>query len=89
MVEWPVEETPRRWREDEPPLRIEIPADFAAVKAASLADARAWQRRVRAAFQQAFADGCTAMDFVRERDGERTRVFYVLRRPVPEERIGP
>jgi chorismate synthase len=89
VVEWPVEETPRRWREHEPPLRIEIPADFAALKAESLEQARACQRGVRAAFQRAFANGYVAMDFVRETEGDRVRAFYVLRRPAPEERIGP
>jgi predicted GNAT superfamily acetyltransferase len=88
VVEWPTDEAIRRWREDEPPVRIEIPADFAAVRAQSIERARDCQRAVRATFQRAFAAGYVAMDFVREA-GEQPRAYYVLRRPAPEERIGP
>ena len=63
------------------PLRIEIPADIAALRARNLEQARAWQRVVRAAFLRAFAAGYVAMDVVREEHAGARRVFYVLRRP--------
>ncbi|HEY7295360.1 MAG TPA: hypothetical protein VH916_09965 [Dehalococcoidia bacterium] len=64
------------------PLRIEIPAEIAALRAHNLAQATAWQRTAREAFQRAFAAGYVAMDVVREGDAESRRVFYVLRRPL-------
>jgi|SRR5579875_279273 len=63
------------------PLRIEIPADIADLRARDLERARAWQQAVRAAFQRAFAAGYVAMDVVRDDRAGMRRVFYVLRRP--------
>lgn len=67
------------------PLRIEIPADIAALRAGDLALAAAWQRAVRTAFLQAFAAGYVAMDVQRE-DGGGRRVFYLLNKPRDAER---
>jgi predicted GNAT superfamily acetyltransferase len=55
-------------------LTIEIPADWDAV-AADAARAGEWQARVRRAFEQAFADGREAVDFIDQPDG---RCCYVL-----------
>lgn len=88
LVEWPANEPPPRWRDDEPAVTVEVPADLAAVKAQSVERARDCQRAVREALQRAFAAGYVAMDFVREA-GQRPRAYYVLRRPAPPERIGP
>ncbi|MGI8551368.1 MAG: GNAT family N-acetyltransferase [Dehalococcoidia bacterium] len=60
-----------------PPLRLDIPPHFAALKQRDAALAHEWQLAVRGAFQQALAAGYLAMDFVRGQD----RAYYVLRRP--------
>lgn len=63
------------------PLRIEIPADIAALRAHDLPLAAAWQQAVRAAFLRAFAAGYVAMDVQREDSAAGRRVSYVLRKP--------
>ncbi|MGH2586461.1 MAG: hypothetical protein ACRDJE_16220 [Dehalococcoidia bacterium] len=63
-------------------LQIQIPPDFAALKARDARLARAWQEAVRLAFRQAFAAGYAAMDFHREGAGDEARCWYELRRPV-------
>ncbi|HZQ36029.1 MAG TPA: hypothetical protein VFD32_08865 [Dehalococcoidia bacterium] len=67
------------------PLRIEIPADVAALRASELSLAADWQRAVRAAFLQAFAAGYVAMDAQREAGAAGRQVFYLLRRPAEPE----
>jgi len=62
------------------PLRIEIPAELAALRSRDLARAAAWQRAVREAFQRAFAAGYVAMDVQRVDGADGRRVFYLLRR---------
>ncbi|HLZ68985.1 MAG TPA: hypothetical protein VKV26_03660 [Dehalococcoidia bacterium] len=62
------------------PLRIEIPADIAALRAHELAQAAAWQQAVREAFQRAFAAGYVAMDVQRDDHAAGRRVFYLLKR---------
>lgn len=59
---------------DGPVLRVDIPANLQAVKAADMEAARAWRREVRGALESAFADGYVAVDLERGDDGAR----YVL-----------
>ncbi len=79
LVEWPVEDAPCPWQDET--VQIEIPPDIAALKSADPEVARAWQSRVREAFQRAFAEGYVAMDFARQTTDDGTRTCYVLRRP--------
>jgi predicted GNAT superfamily acetyltransferase len=62
------------------PLLVEIPADFQALKNASLENARAWRMATARLFMRAFADGWTVTDFLSEADanGQR-RAYYILR----------
>jgi len=61
-------------------LRVGIPADYGAVKAADPGLALAWRLAMRQTFQTYFAAGYTVVDFESHRlDGER-RSTYVLRR---------
>jgi len=55
-------------------LRLDIPADFDAIRRADPSRAQAWRLRTREAFQRAFADGYEAVDFVQG--------AYVLRKNV-------
>lgn len=57
-------------------LRIEVPVDIQELKRSDLAAAREWRHTVRAALEEAFAAGHTAVDF--ERSGDSAR--YVLAR---------
>lgn len=58
--------------------RIEVPADWDAAVAASPAAALETQRRVRDAFERAFAEGFEAVDF--DSDPARPAASYVLTR---------
>jgi predicted GNAT superfamily acetyltransferase len=64
------------WLPDARHLAIEVPADIAVLKATDPALARAWQLAVRAAFQQAFAAGFSAVGFSR-----RPRPRHLLEQP--------
>ncbi|MBI3537943.1 MAG: GNAT family N-acetyltransferase [Chloroflexi bacterium] len=61
-------------------LLIEIPAQINALKTASLAVAREWRARTRAVFQNAFASGYRAENFVYAEQNGARRAAYVLRR---------
>ncbi len=79
LVEWPTDDSPRRWGDEV--VEIDIPPDLAALKSADPDGARAWQVRVRGAFQRAFAAGYVAMDFARQTMDDGVRTYYVLRQP--------
>jgi predicted GNAT superfamily acetyltransferase len=92
LVEWPTSEhaQPSRSGVDPEPwarapefsqpgprrARLAIPADLATVKAHDLSGAVEWQRRVRAAFQDAFRAGYVAVGFERG-----AQPAYLLERP--------
>ncbi len=62
-----------------PALRVEIPADYQAVKAADPGLALEWRFATRDIFQALFDTGYVVVDFVRDREGADRRCFYVLR----------
>lgn len=64
-------------------LLIEIPPDLNALKASSRELAQAWRMQTRLAFQQAFAAGFAATDFVLTRGESIARAAYVLSRIPP------
>jgi predicted GNAT superfamily acetyltransferase len=80
LVEWPVDDHPIRWQDEV--IEIDIPPNLAGLKERDPARARAWQLRVREAFQRAFAAGYVAMDFGRGTRDDGPRAWYILRRPL-------
>lgn len=67
--------TPR----ERPAIRVEVPADIAAVQARDIAEAAAWRARTRSAFQSAARSGYTVAGFYR--DAADGRCFFVLTHP--------
>ena len=51
-------------------------------KDADMGLAQTWQAQVRAIVEEAFDEDCTVTHFLREKDGNRHRSFYVLLRNV-------
>jgi predicted GNAT superfamily acetyltransferase len=65
------------------PLIVEIPANLAALKAASLDLAREWRARTRDLFERAFAAGYVAVGFVwAQRAGHPCAAYVLSREPV-------
>ncbi len=61
--------------------RVEIPADFAALKARDLPLARKWREWTRATFESAFRQGYAAIDAINWTDGAKKRHFaYILQK---------
>lgn len=61
-------------------LLLEIPLNYLAMIDAQPDLARAWRQHTRALFQDLFAAGCVATEFVRATYEGRERTFYVLSR---------
>lgn len=61
-----------------PLLIVETPADFQAIKAASIESALAWRNHTRAIFEAYFAKGYFATDFISEQTESERRSCYVL-----------
>ncbi|RME51172.1 MAG: hypothetical protein D6796_01510 [Caldilineae bacterium] len=70
---------------DAPRLLVETPADFQAIKAASMEVARAWRTHTRAIFEAYFQAGYTATEFFSEVTATGRRNFYLLQRAAPAE----
>jgi len=64
----------------DPRLRVEIPADADAMRAADLGLARRWRLETRKIFQSYFARGYRVEDFIPPRAASDGRCYYVLRR---------
>jgi predicted GNAT superfamily acetyltransferase len=64
---------------DVPVLRVEIPADIQAIKAADAELALAWRYAVRRLLETYFAAGYVAVDVLSTMHGGERRAFYVLR----------
>jgi predicted GNAT superfamily acetyltransferase len=62
-----------------PLVRVEVPADIAAVQARSLANAASWRLSSRPAFMEGLRRGYRIAGFYR--DNASGRCFYVLSRP--------
>ena len=62
---------------DAPMVLIEIPADFQAVKAASLEAARAWRRETAHTFSELFGRGYALTDFMSVGEGPNRHNYYV------------
>ncbi len=61
---------------------VEIPSQFAALKAASLELACDWRARTGVLLQRAFAAGYAATDFVTTHSAERRAAYVLTRQPV-------
>jgi predicted GNAT superfamily acetyltransferase len=61
-------------------LRVEIPADYGAIKTADPALAMAWRLATRELFETYFGGGYVVVDFVSEREGKGRRSYYLLER---------
>jgi predicted GNAT superfamily acetyltransferase len=59
---------------------VEIPPDWQLMQIEAPDIARRWRLHIREILKARFALGDTITDFVRDRDGERERAFYVLSR---------
>jgi predicted GNAT superfamily acetyltransferase len=59
---------------------VEIPGDFDAIKAADMPLARGWRMHVRAALEEAFAQGCAITRFATVVEGGARRSYYVVER---------
>ncbi|MBI1878221.1 MAG: hypothetical protein HYR94_08350 [Chloroflexi bacterium] len=66
------------------PLRLEIPADIHAIKAADMDLALDWRLRVREAFETYFAKGYLATDFISKMEQGERRNHYILEKSTPE-----
>jgi chorismate synthase len=62
-----------------PAVRVEIPADYQAIKAADPGLALEWRLAMRQVFETYFAAGYTVVDFLSRQTGHSRRSFYILR----------
>ncbi len=65
-------------------VAIDVPHEIANLRIEQPAAAEAWQSAVAAAFGMAFSAGYVAFDFVRQRESEPHRAYYLLKRPEHE-----
>jgi predicted GNAT superfamily acetyltransferase len=69
---------------DDDLLYLDIPADLHPLKAANLELALDWRQKVRTAFEQYFAQGYLAIDFLSTGQGNERRNRYLLHKATPE-----
>jgi predicted GNAT superfamily acetyltransferase len=67
---------------DTPAIRIEVPANYQAIKTGLPALALDWRLATREVFETYFARGYTAIDFVSRITGGTRRSYYILSREV-------
>jgi len=65
---------------DAPLIRVEVPADYQAIKAGAPSLALEWRLATRQLFETYFSAGYTAVDFVSRGAGEARRCYYLLAR---------
>lgn len=65
---------------DAPELLFEVPANFQAIKAASLEHALAWIEHARAGFDTYLERGYIVAEFISETKAQERRNYYILRR---------
>ena len=70
---------PDSWSaEDAFTILLEIPMDFQQIKGMDMSLARAWRQMTRAIFERSFKEGYQVTEFLREKEADNRRCFYVL-----------